>query len=164
MAIISERTIVASHVRSIPFLKRSQSTNMIKLKRFTHLAATAALLAGCAGSGLLPAQAQVSGGKMPTRWDKDVSPKNPLPEYPRPQMQRAAWQSLNGPWDLALSGANATTAPDAYDSKILVPYPYESALSGIGKPSIPDHARGIAVRSRSLRPGRGSASCYTSAQ
>lgn len=75
---------------------------------------------------------------MPTRWDKDVSPKNPLPEYPRPQMQRAAWQSLNGPWDLALSGANATTAPDAYDSKILVPYPYESALSGIGKPSIPD--------------------------
>jgi hypothetical protein len=87
---------------------------------------------------LLPASAQVSGGKLPTRWDTQVSPTNPLPEYPRPQMTRPQWQSLNGPWDYALTGSTATAPPTAYGGKILVPYPYEAALSGIGQPSIPD--------------------------
>ena len=50
-------------------------------------------------------------------------------------MVRARWQSLNGRWDYAVTGPAA--APDMYDGKILVPYPYESALSGVGKPSIP---------------------------
>jgi beta-galactosidase/beta-glucuronidase len=87
---------------------------------------------------LFPASAQVSGGKLPTRWDTQVSPTNPLPEYPRPQMTRPQWQSLNGPWDYALTGSTATAPPTAYGGKILVPYPYEAALSGIGQPSIPD--------------------------
>ncbi|MDQ2731824.1 MAG: hypothetical protein M3Y56_09215, partial [Armatimonadota bacterium] len=86
----------------------------------------------------LPAGAQgVSGGKLPTRWDKDVSATNPLPEYPRPQMVRQDWQSLNGSWDYALADKAVTTAPAAYDGHILAPYPYESALSGVAKPSIP---------------------------
>ncbi len=81
-----------------------------------------------------PAQT-VSGGRLPTRWAKDVSPTAPLPEYPRPQMTRARWQSLNGPWDYALTDSAATAPPAAYDGKILVPYPYEAALSGVGKDS-----------------------------
>jgi hypothetical protein len=81
------------------------------------------------------APGQVSGGKLPTRWDKDVSISNPLPEYPRPQMARTSWQSLNGPWDCALTGTATIEAPATFDRKILVPYPYESALSGIGEPS-----------------------------
>ncbi len=70
-----------------------------------------------------------------TRWAKDVSPDRVLPEYPRPQMARPRWQSLNGLWDLALTDAAATVPPAAFDSRILVPFPYESALSGVGKPS-----------------------------
>ncbi len=33
-----------------------------------------------------------------TKWAKDVDPKNPLPEYPRPQMERSRWMNLNGLW------------------------------------------------------------------
>ena len=96
-------------------------------------------LAACFLMVGIPAWSQgVSGGKLPTRWDKDIHPAAPLPEYPRPQMTRATWQSLNGPWDYALTDSAATAPPAAYDGKILVPYPYESALSGVGKASIPD--------------------------
>lgn len=100
-----------------------------------RLALFTLLLAACL---FTPAGAQVSGGRLPTRWDKDVSPSSPLPEYPRPQMVRKQWLSLNGPWDYALSAQTSATAPTAYTGKILVPYPYEAALSGVGKPSIPD--------------------------
>jgi hypothetical protein len=72
-----------------------------------------------------------------TRWAKEVSPANSLPAYPRPTQARKDWQNLNGLWDYALTGQDVQVAPTAYEGKILVPYPYESALSGVGKPSIP---------------------------
>ena len=75
-------------------------------------------------------------GRMMTRWARDVSFDKPLPDYPRPQMTRKNWRNLNGLWSYALSDAKAT-APPAMDSQILVPYPYESALSGVGKISDP---------------------------
>jgi hypothetical protein len=62
-----------------------------------------------------------------TRWAKDVSPSNALPEYPRPQMVRKDWLNLNGLWDIKLA--------DGTQAKILVPYPIESALSGVMKHS-----------------------------
>lgn len=59
----------------------------------------------------------------------------PLPEYPRPQLRRARWQNLNGPWDYALvCGAAAGAVPPlpaAWDGAILVPFCFESALSGV---------------------------------
>lgn len=64
-------------------------------------------------------------GPLKTRWAKDVSPGNALPEYPRPQMVRKDWLNLNGLWDVRL--ADGTVA------RILVPYPVESALSGVMK-------------------------------
>ena len=89
-------------------------------------------------SATLPATAQKpSGGKLPTRWDKDVSATNPLPDYPRPQMVRKAWQSLNGSWEYALTDRAATEAPTTFEGRILVPYPMESALSGVHKASVP---------------------------
>ena len=99
---------------------------------FASIPLLAATLAVC---GAEVAPAQVSGGKLPTRWDADVSTTSPLPEYPRPQMTRPDWLTLNGPWDCVLTASNATEAPATFDGKILVPYPYESALSGVGKPS-----------------------------
>jgi beta-galactosidase/beta-glucuronidase len=62
-----------------------------------------------------------------TRWAKDVSPTSARPDYPRPDAVRSKWKSLNGLWDLALED------PDVIDHQILVPFSFESALSGIGK-------------------------------
>ena len=51
---------------------------------------------------LVPAVAQDAASwekKTPplkTRWYDEVSPDNALPEYPRPQLARPDWQSLNG--------------------------------------------------------------------
>ena len=74
---------------------------------------------------------------LTTPWTPLVSPNNALPDYPRPQMARTSWQNLNGVWDyLGRSGAPVLAAPPApqmYPEQILVPYPVESALSGIGR-------------------------------
>jgi hypothetical protein len=72
-----------------------------------------------------------------TRWAKDVSPTNALKEYPRPQMVRDQWQNLNGLWDYAITPKNGN-APASWEGKILVPYPIESALSGVKKALLPD--------------------------
>ena len=65
-----------------------------------------------------------------SRWAKDVSPENALKEYPRPQMARGNWTNLNGLWDYAITAKNAAK-PLTYEGQILVPYPLESALSGV---------------------------------
>src|SRR5205814_6518533 len=38
---------------------------------------------------------------------RPVRPAIPLPEHPRPDFQRADWQSLNGPWQFQLDAADA---------------------------------------------------------
>lgn len=73
-----------------------------------------------------------------TRWAKDVSPANALPEYPRPQMARDNWQNLNGVWDYAITGKSEEQIPAKFGGGILVPYPIESALSGVMKALKPD--------------------------
>ncbi len=67
-----------------------------------------------------------------TRWYDEVSPDNALPEYPRPQMVRDAWLNLNGLWQFA-PAVNSVNPPfdQTLDEQILVPYPVESALSGL---------------------------------
>lgn len=65
-----------------------------------------------------------------TRWAAAVSPTNVWPEYPRPQLVRTEWKNLNGLWDYAITDA-AMNYPPAFAGKILVPFPVESALSGV---------------------------------
>lgn len=72
--------------------------------------------------------------KLMTRWASDIVTTAPLPEYPRPQMVRANWQSLNGMWEYGVQPTSLTAPPKGYDGQILVPYPYQSALSGVMKP------------------------------
>jgi len=77
-------------------------------------------------------------GPLLTRWAKDVSAENALPEYPRPQMVRTDWLNLNGLWDYAIKPKDQSQ-PAEFDGQILVPYPVESALSGVMKPVGPDN-------------------------
>jgi hypothetical protein len=75
--------------------------------------------------------------QVQTRWAAAVTPKDVLPEYPRPQLVRRQWQNLNGLWHYAITAKDAGI-PAQYDGNILVPYPLESALSGVQKPLLPD--------------------------
>nr|WP_069853738.1 LamG-like jellyroll fold domain-containing protein [Actinoalloteichus hymeniacidonis] len=70
--------------------------------------------------------------RMTTPWTHEVSPDNALPEYPRPQLTRRDWENLNGVWEFA-AAAEGEQPPfgQTLDERILVPYPTESALSGI---------------------------------
>jgi hypothetical protein len=87
----------------------------------------------CLGLASLPAQAwQQAQGPLKTRWAQEVSPENAHPEYPRPQMVRKDWLNLNGLWDLAILPKDAAR-PQGFDQQILVPFPVESALSGVMK-------------------------------
>jgi beta-galactosidase/beta-glucuronidase len=86
-------------------------------------------------TGLIPAQNagwKIAGDKIVTPWADKVNPANPLPEYPRPQMVRSEWKSLNGLWDYAIIPAT-DPMPKTYQGKILVPFAVESALSGVNK-------------------------------
>ncbi|WP_045739616.1 AbfB domain-containing protein [Actinoplanes rectilineatus] len=103
----------------------------------------AALSIAAAGVVAAAAPATAVEPKTPpltTPWTGQVSTTNPLPEYPRPQMTRPDWQSLNGEWQFLNPAVGAGGAVDrnaappigqTLPERILVPYPVESALSGI---------------------------------
>ena len=120
------------------------------MKNLALMAAAAIILAGCsAASPWAPA-----GDHIRTQWADQVGPSNSHPEYPRPQMVRPLWKSLNGLWSYAVTPAapsavpawsSATPAisgmtgpgggllPECTDGSILVPFCIESSLSGVGR-------------------------------
>jgi beta-galactosidase/beta-glucuronidase len=55
-------------------------------------------------------------------------------EHPAPQLQREHWRSLDGQWQFAYDDTKRWSDPDevAFDRSIRVPFPPESAASGIG--------------------------------
>src|SRR4051812_18078228 len=84
-----------------------------------------------------PPPTPVPSTRLQTRWAAQVTPDRVLPEYPRPQLARAAWTNLNGPWTYALVAATAPR-PESFSGQILVPFPVESQLSGAGVWVAPD--------------------------
>ena len=63
----------------------------------------------------------------------------PRPEYPRPELRRPDWRNLNGLWDFAFDDRDQGLEQGwqrmgPFPQKILVPFPFESALSGIADP------------------------------
>lgn len=69
---------------------------------------------------------------LKTPWTDEVSSTAPRPEYPRPQLKRAAWANLNGVWQFAAAKeGDAVPVGKDLPERILVPYPVESALSGV---------------------------------
>ncbi|BBZ77448.1 glycoside hydrolase [Mycolicibacterium anyangense] len=106
-----------------------------------RIAAAALVVLALIATGTAPAQAVVmfhpKPALLPTPWTKFVGTGNALPDYPRPQMVRADWLNLNGVWGYTGRSAGAALPapppPGAYREQVLVPYPVESALSGIGR-------------------------------
>ena len=113
---------------------------------------TAALAIAVATLGLTalqpaPARAEPSptwSGKVPplsTPWTTQVTPTNALPDYPRPQLARPSaaapqWLNLNGLWQYGeTNGFSPPPIGKDLTGQILVPYPAESALSGVQKHS-----------------------------
>lgn len=78
------------------------------------------------------AQWKPAGDKIKTPWGEQLNPKNVLPEYPRPIMERHEWKNLNGSWNYAIT-KKGEAAPGNYQGEILVPFAVESSLSGVGK-------------------------------
>jgi hypothetical protein len=85
------------------------------------------------GSGLRAAW-EPAKGPLLTRWAKEVSPERVHAEYPRPQLVRKDWLNLNGIWQLAFAKeTDSVPASQDLPQRILVPFPVESALSGVMK-------------------------------
>lgn len=67
-----------------------------------------------------------------TPWAAEIDPTHVLSEYPRPQFVRERWASLNGLWQFSAAqpGDLPPVGRDLTES-ILVPFAWESALSGL---------------------------------
>ncbi len=107
---------------------------MTKIHRLGFGPALLALMLAVWAMGAGPARAEWKPvpGSLMTRWAKEVSPTNAHPEYPRPQMARARWMSLNGLWQYQPGNeGDALPTGTNLSSEILVPFPVESALSGV---------------------------------
>ena len=62
-----------------------------------------------------------------TSWGTALKPDSVHTEYPRPTLVRSDWLNLNGHWDWK----DASERQEGFYRSILVPFPVESALSGI---------------------------------
>jgi hypothetical protein len=71
---------------------------------------------------------------LDTPWTFNVG-TNPWPQHPRPQLQRDAWQSLNGIWNYQRANGNddlsSPPAAGTLANEIMIPSCVESGLSGI---------------------------------
>ncbi|EHK22641.1 glycoside hydrolase family 2 protein [Trichoderma virens Gv29-8] len=105
------------------------------------LLALACSLAAVVAQGGSPVPYKVQTPPLDTEWTYKVG-TNPWPEHPRPQLQRDAWQSLNGIWTFQPAGpgdGDSGNPPDGpLQSEVLVPSCIESGLSGLQVINITD--------------------------
>ncbi|MDB5305187.1 MAG: Beta-galactosidase [Phycisphaerales bacterium] len=68
--------------------------------------------------------------KRPRKKSEPSQPRG----YPRPQLQRAQWTSLDGEWEFTIDPEDSINRPDdvQWDATINVPFSPETPLSGVG--------------------------------
>ena len=75
---------------------------------------------------------------LTTPWTYQVG-TDPWPEYPRPQLERSEWSSLNGVWTYqnasSLEAVNSPPFNQTLTNKVLIPSCLESGISGQYKSS-----------------------------
>ncbi len=79
---------------------------------------------------------QGENNQLITRWGRELDPGNVLTEYPRPQLRRDRYVTLNGYWDYDITKEGRK--PDRFDGRIIVPFSPESILSGVSRQLKPD--------------------------
>jgi hypothetical protein len=100
-----------------------------RLEELVGVLIAVSLAAGLVAVSTAPNHAQewrAAQSPLMTRWAKDVSTTNVLPEYPRPQLVRAEWLNLNGVWQFQ-PGAEGDAPPAGRTlfGTLLVPFPVE---------------------------------------
>ena len=98
--------------------------------RLLEYLAGSVLVSATVSAADAPPAWQPAAAPLLTRWAAAVSPTNALPDYPRPQLVRPEWLNLNGLWSYAITPASVEK-PTTFEGRILVPFPVESALSGV---------------------------------
>eukprot|EP00511_Aplanochytrium_stocchinoi_P003691 CAMPEP_0204839580 /NCGR_PEP_ID=MMETSP1346-20131115/34745_1 /ASSEMBLY_ACC=CAM_ASM_000771 /TAXON_ID=215587 /ORGANISM="Aplanochytrium stocchinoi, Strain GSBS06" /LENGTH=131 /DNA_ID=CAMNT_0051976421 /DNA_START=57 /DNA_END=452 /DNA_ORIENTATION=+ len=98
------------------------------------------------GANANPVNWNVNPGRLMTRWSQNVTAENAWQEYSRPGLVRndagrqKSWMNLNGLWEFDMTASNLDNPPfdvlKPLPQKILVPFPVESALSGIRNLSV----------------------------
>lgn len=113
------------------------------MKNLWFLGLLVFIISGCTAKS----QYEIAPSPMLTPFAQTVNTDKPLPEYPRPQMEREEWMNLNGLWDYTIDSINfepvqgLTTAsswttgeiPVQWTGKILVPFAIDAPLSGVGR-------------------------------
>jgi beta-galactosidase/beta-glucuronidase len=86
----------------------------------------------------------------------------PRPEHPRPDLVRAGWQTLNGRWEFEFDDQDRGVAERwfepgkrAFSRAIVVPYAFQSKMSGIGDTSFHD----VVWYRRAFDATRGASAC-----
>ena len=95
-------------------------------------AATILIVIATVGGQIQARAWQMKQAPLMTDWAQQVNTNAPLPEYPRPQMVRSNWLNLNGIWQFQSGNSNDPVPTNqVLSSEILVPFPMESAISGV---------------------------------
>lgn len=73
---------------------------------------------------------------LTTVWGEQLDKEHPLQEYPRPQLKRQDYHSLNGSWEYLITPADSVPAMDKHGAfvpggQITVPFSPEASLSGV---------------------------------
>ena len=95
------------------------------------------LLIAARAAAAAEAVKSVATNDLTTVWGRAVTPENVWREYPRPQLVRGGWVSLNGSWEYAIVSVEEDE-PAKYDGTILVPFGVETPLSGVRRKVKPE--------------------------